>query len=204
MCIIIHKPEGANMPSRAELREHWRVNPHGAGFWIKIEDESKFAGCAYWAQKGFMDFEHFVETIEAFDIHPDEEAAFHFRYATAGRINRGATHPFPISQSPGKVEEDSFIARRAMMHNGTIGRLSGDRKYSDSQVFAMSVLYHARHKLNNAATLRKIEQVAAPSRLLIAVDGNTHRLGQWYQYQGRFYSKRPNVGTINFKRGKKK
>jgi len=177
MCIIVHKPRGAVFPAKGRLALYWLQNPDGAGFWVR-------RGSRYEAQKGFLNFKVFWSAIEAADIKRDEEAALHFRKKTAGRKNKGACHPFPLAQSPGRILKQDYSCRRIVMHNGTIKQYEGDRSFSDTQIFVMGVLYHARHVIYKRSIRERIAEIAGGSRLLISIDGETYRIGRWFKERG--------------------
>lgn len=82
MCVIIVKPAGVRMPSRAVLEAAAHCNPHGFGYVVP--------GRRYRT----LDAEKFLSSLESID--DNEPCIMHFRLATHGSKRVRNCHPFKI------------------------------------------------------------------------------------------------------------
>jgi predicted glutamine amidotransferase len=176
MCVIIHKPFGADIPSREVLQAAWELNPDGAGIAFRTNEKSLFT-----AKKGLMTFDAF---LGAFYSIPDCcEIVAHFRIGTSGGYTAQKTHPFPLSKDA-EALDNSFLSyekiSKALFHNGIVGAGAGG--LSDTQVLCKELCV----KSDNAI-LTALER-EAHSRFLYIHEKNVSRVGTWRKFDGCYYS----------------
>lgn len=149
MCII------AVQPPKLELRQEvldncWAGNDDGAGF-------------AY-AKDGNIIVIKELENKEKFETlyrshrakSPNAVFVLHWRVRTHGKVNRTNIHPFFVNKDV------------VMFHNGTISDMPHSEDYSDSYLFAKTVLSGLPHKFySNETILRMIHKWASPSRIAL-------------------------------------
>lgn len=109
-------------PSKKVLERCFDRNPHGAG--LAYPEKGKLV-----LKKGYFDFEDFYE--EFVKVSSRYPLMVHFRWASAGEINKENCHPFVINKDC------------AMVHNGTIWDFVPDpkkTKKSDTRLYVERVL----------------------------------------------------------------
>jgi len=97
MCIIVYKPWGIPMDFRT-LETCFENNPDGAGYMFPCEGRLLI-------KKGFFSFDDFSAAWDkSRKIHGDTlPVVFHFRIATAGKIDKANCHPHRIAHDLGFV-----------------------------------------------------------------------------------------------------
>ncbi len=108
MCVIIYKPEGVAIPSRALLDKAQSANPHGCGFCTPTK-----------SYKG-LSYNQFLKGLR--EVDPSEPLLIHFRLATHGSVKKSNCHPFYENQT-----DTQF------MHNGILYAINPDRDKTDSE-----------------------------------------------------------------------
>lgn len=98
MCIAIFKAPGKTL-SKEILQRCFERNPHGAGFAFAKNRKLRMA-------KGFFKFENFWKNFN--ENQEGNAAIVHFRFASAGVIDKRNCHPWRIDDN------------HAMIHNGTL------------------------------------------------------------------------------------
>lgn len=162
MCIIITKNSGINLPSKKVLKSCFNSNPDGAGI-MYCQDN------AVNIRKGFMSFKSFWQYHQDRKFDKDTAIVYHFRIATAGGINPGNCHPFPISNDDNLLKCLAVKGEEiAIVHNGIIPIKTPDH-LSDTQVFIKDILAGVRSELiaKNAAVLKLVELSTAGSRFAL-------------------------------------
>ncbi len=152
MCVIIHKPASAPIPSKL-FQQSWDSNPHGAGIMWRTKSGVK-------SIKGLMTLAAFNKAIV--DIPANVETAYHFRLATHGPIDKVNTHPWKVGK------------RSHMMHNGIIRGLDIDPEVSDSRLMADT--------LGDTATTSWWAVLALAgehNKFIIMAPNITYRTGEW-------------------------
>lgn len=179
MCIIVYKPCGIKMPRKADLRKCFEANPHGAGLmwaeggWVHI-------------RKGFMDFDSFYKTISRKDW-TSVPMVIHFRITTQGGVQKGLTHPFPVTGTYEGMRMLGLKARCAIAHNGIIGTTSdGAKDHNDTmrfvKDFAYPVLKENRYSDPDGVLSKGLGDIAFGSRLAIMFgDGKVELTGTWHK-----------------------
>ena len=108
MCVIIYKPVGVEIPSKALLNKAQYINPHGCGFCTPTQ-----------SYKG-LSYNQFLKKLSKVD--KSEPLLIHFRLATHGSIRKGNCHPFYDNQT-----DTQF------MHNGILYGVRPNKDLTDSE-----------------------------------------------------------------------
>lgn len=193
MCIICLSPAGVELPDEEDIKYMFKRNPDGAGFAIQGDLDGN-GGFKVKYQKGFMNVDDFLEALGPRDKLKDFTVAMHFRIKTHGNVDRGTTHPFPISNQYNelrKTEGEGPI----LFHNGTFAGLGGkaDPNSSDTQDFVIGVAtkYLSGARMPGAVAQAVVEQIVGYCRVLIMYEKENFpllKLGQWYEHKGNWYS----------------
>mgnify|MGYP001560333723 CR=1 FL=1 len=132
MCIIVVKPEKIALPKEKVLKNCFNSNPDGAGFaFTKNTTNYLF--------KGYFDFDKFYNDLTA-QVKKEYPCIIHFRIATAGKVDGGNCHPFPVTNKINILRQTKVITNKIMVvHNGIIQNES-HYKLSDTQVFIKDIL----------------------------------------------------------------
>lgn len=172
MCIIVVKPEGAEIPN-SNLYNMWMNNPHGAG--LMYAQNGKLM-----VNKGLMTFPQF---LSAYNKVADRKMVIHFRWRTHGPANQKLTHPFWIKQNIG------------MVHNGIIPSVKPRRKESDTSTYAWALQNRYRDPMVAMEDIAKRVEVLIDIGLskLVFMNGNgriqilNEQMGHWND-DGCWYS----------------
>lgn len=186
MCIICVKPTGVQMPDMETVNTCWYGNPDGAGI-------------AYWQpgdtaitlDKGFMKLKRLKKRLMELNLGEDALAILHFRYATHGATDQGATHPFPLSNKIEALRAISGQFPSAIAHNGVFGGMPCHSVLSDSQKFIAKILANSAivDNLDNPAIVALIEgYCGSSSKLAILKPGKLILVGEYEKDQGLLYS----------------
>ena len=135
MCIIAIKNKGINMPSAETLQTMFYNNPDGAGFMYAIDKK-------VYIRKGYMSFEEFNGAIDRLSSKYDIASlplVMHFRIATSGNVDKGTTHPFPVSSKRKILRRLKFTSDLAVVHNGIIP-ISAPKGMSDTMKYTAQKL----------------------------------------------------------------
>ena len=183
MCILVIKPKGKEMPSKKILRNCWENNPDGAGM-MYVKDGHVVI------DKGYMEFSDFWKAFRALKLTKNDIIIFHFRWATAGTIEPGNCHPFPLSDKISDLKALDVLCPVAVAHNGVIG--DGENDLSDTMVFVRDVLSDpaVQGNLDSEAVLSLITNSIGPSRMIfLDVTEKMILLGEgWIKDHGLIYS----------------
>lgn len=120
MCIIAFKEAGFAPLGEEVLKSCWDSNQDGAGFaYWNIEEQ------LWHVKKGFMTFDSFWNGYSGMNFTNDDIIACHFRVGTAGNLDGGNTHPFPICDNYDTMRVTEFSSNAVAIHNGVIGVADG-------------------------------------------------------------------------------
>ena len=136
MCVAIFKPKNVQVPDRNTLNRCFDKNPDGAGFAIYRNNKIEI-------HKGFMDFNSFYFNFLKSNPKKDENILIHFRIATHGLVDRGNTHPFPLTDDFEFMrKKDLYFNGKVLVHNGVfhyptdvVDKYDKFHKYSDTMLF---------------------------------------------------------------------
>lgn len=112
MCVIIYKAKGVEPMTNKEIGQAWNHNPDGAGLW---HNGKVFKS---------MDEKAFKERCKL--IKKDDEAVYHFRIATTGKVRKANCHPFNIGTG-------------ILFHNGVLP-FKPKEDITDSEYFGRYIL----------------------------------------------------------------
>lgn len=155
MCIICFKDSNIQKPSVETLEECFYNNPHGAGIAIMKKDHIKI-------KKGLMTFSAFLKANE--EVKDNDTVAYHFRIATSGGINKGLTHPFPVTNNEKILKATVSYPKAAFIHNGVIGK--GTKNLSDTALYVKDTLSHFNTLLSPKALKARLTVDTVGSRTI--------------------------------------
>jgi len=189
MCIIAVKPANIPLPTDKFIDDNWVENPDGAGIMF-IKHGTKEVTMI----KGFMEKKDLINSIKENKLTEADLLIIHFRWATSGKKNAPATHPFIIDKDKSISYSTTFVSEHDLFfaHNGVISELNNNHDESDTQIFATQFLPHISVKdiYNNDVIRQMISKFIDGSRLVFlhAKYGVT-LIGQWHDYNGLKLSK---------------
>ncbi len=201
MCLIVVKSRKLQFPPVDTLATAWKNNPDGFG--LAWSD-----GRRVHIRKGAMTLEQALELIATVPEPQQHDVVMHFRLATAGRIDAGNTHPFPISSSVTRLRQLNLDCNMALAHNGHIlsaidyntwdyyGEYESmvavpsfkARKLTDTQEFIQTHLAGLPPKiLTNEKVLALIRE-ATYSKFALLTPIKTYLIGEFREDKGILYS----------------
>ena len=185
MCQLIVKPSGVEFPKKEYLKNSYDANSDGIGVGFYRQGESKVT-----IVKGIKTLKKLNRFIKV-NLTKDDLVMIHFRFATAGKVDQGNTHPFPISSSVKELRKLQGSYDYIVAHNGVFPGLSGHEKLSDTQKFIRDVLSSPSvyERLDDPAMINLLNGYLLGSKL--AIFNSTSRyylLGHFIEDQGCFYS----------------
>lgn len=189
MCIIVLKPKGKgiNITFENHLYNCFINNPDGAGY--MYNDGKKVH-----VRKGFMTWKAFEdELVNVKRFAKETDIVFHFRYATHGSIEKGNTHPFPITSETGMLWKSELMCDAAIAHNGVISDCDGGKKskMSDTQIFVRDYLSHIPTEIILSKGVMKLIEMATTSKFAIMTPTEVKLLGGFVKEKnGCSYSNR--------------
>lgn len=119
MCVAIYKPHGIEIPSDKILKKCWDANSDGGGFAVLVQESKK--KYLWQVQKGYMTWTEWKTAFYEQEFEDSDTLFMHFRIKSAGAVEPGQTHPFPVCDDYAKMKELQFTAENIVMHNGTCG-----------------------------------------------------------------------------------
>lgn len=189
MCIIVAKNRGIEMPSKEILKNCFDFNSDGAGFMYVKNGKVHI-------NKGFMTFDKFYDALQKLNkIHDLKEHAIvmHFRISTAGNVDGGNCHPYPITTNENHLRKEHFVTDIGMAHNGIISQYSnGKGKLNDTQLFikeCVSVFKDlSKDFLKHQGVMRILEEIADSKLCFLDSHENIHLVGKFIEDNGVMYS----------------
>ena len=96
MCIICVSKSGIRQPDESTIRTMFHHNPHGAGYMFA-------RGGRVIIHKGFMNPDDYLRAIREEHFTAADSVVYHFRISTQAGVNPEMSHPFPLSNQPGRL-----------------------------------------------------------------------------------------------------
>ena len=186
MCIICVSKSGVRQPGEAAIRAMFLNNPHGAGYMVA-------RGGRVEIHKGFMRLDEYLRAIRTERFTPQDSVVYHFRISTQAGVNPEMTHPFPLSNQPGRLRRLDQICRIGVAHNGII-RLTSDpnnKRYSDTAIFVadyLSQILHTRADLRDRRKLSVVYQLAQSKFAIMDGGGYIATVGEFIHERGLLFS----------------
>ena len=186
MCIICASRSGVRQPGEATIRAMFLNNPHGAGYMFA-------RGGRVIIHKGFMNPDDYLRAIREEHFTAADSVVYHFRISTQAGINPSMTHPFPLSNQPGRLRRLDQSCRIGVAHNGII-RLTSDpsnERYSDTAIFITDYLSHIirrRADLRDQRVLDSIFQIAQSKFAIMDGGGYVATVGAFIHERGLLFS----------------
>ena len=185
MCVAIYKPAGIKTPDLDTLKLCWDANPDGAGMVFPSKQKCNMLEI----RKGYMDWESFAEGYNRLALDKMEELPLllHFRIATAGNVDAGNTHPFPISKYQNTLRLETLFARYALVHNGMLDNFKPENNViSDTMQFAIEI---ANTGCDPMRVFPNFKKLIGDSRMaLMDRNGTVQLLGRWIDFDGAMFS----------------
>lgn len=166
MCIIIVKPQGAQLPPFEIISRCAKRNPDGFGFAVP--------GRVFKS----MSFKRFYKELQSV-AKSEVPAVIHFRFATHGSIRLANCHPFR--------DENTGVS---FAHNGVLS-LVPDGDMTDSETAFRNVLLPEIENsgINSGKFKTAVSNVIGGSRFAFITDkGNIKMFGNYVRYSDCFYS----------------
>lgn len=159
------------MPTDAELKRAYMLNPHGCGFVSKTQH--------------FKSLNFYSFLMRLHNVPQDENCIIHFRYATNGSICKANCHPFT---------KRGF----SFAHNGILNiQTNGDR--TDSETAFRTIIYPAiqQYGFNSEELKLAIDNIIGFSKFAVMNEKGEIRLfGDFKPYDGRLYSNFRHLGRF--------
>lgn len=192
MCIIAIKKAGIDMIPASIMETMYENNSDGAGYMYAFDGKVHII-------KGFMKYDALINSLDKLnDKHnlKDLSIVFHFRISTAGRVDGGNCHPFPVTDDFNQLRKTHVNTNLAMAHNGVIHAFSPYNMndiYNDTQHFiasCVSYLYSLNADfLADERTAELFENIIDGSRLaFLDGEGKIRAFGDWIEIGGIMYS----------------
>jgi predicted glutamine amidotransferase len=182
MCLIAVKDKNKKLPDKTYLYNGYQNNPNGVGIAI-LKKGNPFIHI----KKDFKNFEEFWLYISK-NVKEEDLLIIHFRLATAGLVDIGNRHPFPITKNINLLRKSELYSRYAMVHNGVINKYSYHKKLSDSQKFIMDILTGVKHKLGYKPIKKLIGGFLNGDKLAIIANGELILIGKFTEDKGILWS----------------
>ena len=186
MCIICVSRSGVRQPGEATIRAMFLNNPHGAGYMFARDGRVEI-------RKGFMRLDEYLRAIREERFTAADSVVYHFRISTQAGVNPEMTHPFPLSNQPGRLRRLDQSCRIGVAHNGII-RLTSDpdnEHYSDTAIFITGYLSHIirrRADLRDQRKLNTIYQLAQSKFAIMDGGGYVATVGAFIHERGLLFS----------------
>ena len=193
MCIICVCKSGICQPDESTIRTMFHHNPHGAGYMFA-------RGGRVIIHKGFMNPDDYLRAIREEHFTAADSVVYHFRISTQAGVNPEMTHPFPLSNQPGRLRSLDQSCRIGVAHNGII-RLTSDpnnKRYSDTAIFVadyLSQILHTRADLRDRRKLSVVYQLAQSKFAIMDGGGYVATVGAFIHERGLLFS---NAGYREF------
>jgi hypothetical protein len=186
MCIIACKPIGSTMPSTNALKNCWAQNNDGAGFAYVRHGSSTVV-----IHKGFMKLKALLEALDLYNFGVNDMVVLHFRFATHGYVDKGNTHPFPLSSNIEDLRATTGQFNTVIAHNGVFGSMPEHETLSDTQKFIKGILCNPliKNNLSNPAVQELLRGYCGySSKLAILTPDDINLIGEFESHRGIAYS----------------
>ena len=186
MCIICVSKSGVRQPDENTIRTMFRHNPHGAGYMFARDGRVII-------HKGFMNPDEYLRAVRQEHFTAADSVVYHFRISTQAGVNPEMTHPFPLSNQPGRLRILDQSCRIGVAHNGII-RLTSDpdnERYSDTAIFIagyLSQILRTRSDLRDRRKLNTIYQLAQSKFAIMDCGGYIATVGEFIHERGLLFS----------------
>jgi hypothetical protein len=167
MCLIFVRTKQTEPLNYTALEQAYKDNPDGVGimWWDNGWKETRSIEVPY------AEVEQFLDKLEGRKL----TWAIHFRWATAGKVNKRNCHPFPIGKGA------------YLMHNGVLPYTPTRKERSDTWQFAQWVRTIGVEKFYQFEELFK--EATRGSRMLYALPNGALRYsGDWTHKPEGYYS----------------
>jgi hypothetical protein len=138
MCLIIVKKRGTKVTSelyKSISRSYALRNKDGFGFSIKKPNSDIYIS------KGYLNLKSFILAIKSHRPSTGDELMIHLRKVSAGKKNVENCHPYVCSDKHDEIiQEEGYVKKPVMSHNGTFIKYSYDKDHSDTYLFVKNVL----------------------------------------------------------------
>lgn len=187
MCIIVAKPSGIEFPNVETMENCFLYNNDGAGYMYNDKNTVHIV-------KGFMHIDNFLKHYKKIISSYDKSVpfVFHFRIGTHGKKRHYSTcHPFPVSNDYKIISAKNSTCDYGLAHNGIIGTIDFQSKYSDTMEFVKNILYPLYCKYPSIEDNKEIiGNILGNHNKLAIMDktGNIETFGEFINDKGILYS----------------
>ena len=206
MCVIIVKDKNGELPKKETLQNCFERNSHGAGF-MYVESGKVVIDKGYMNFKSF--YRHYTRLCKKFNNFENKNLVMHMRISTSGGIERGNTHPFPMSNSFKDMLKLYFRTDIGIAHNGIISAAKPSKeqeaqKINDTMVFIKAYLNSIHQDWNecfeNTAFVTGLSIITDSKLAILDKDDNLTLVGDFKNYDGAQYSNTSYEGVYYKKR----
>ena len=198
MCIIAAKPAGVAMPSEEKIENMWNRNSDGAGIMYAVGNKVHI-------EKGFMTYTSFNTKLDELrgKYNLDKlPVVMHFRITTHGGTKPENCHPFPITDSVGKLCKLNQTAQIGVAHNGIIDirprkGISDTMEYIASQLAPLSKAVPNFYK--NKHLMQMISNAIDSKMAFLTFGGKIYTIGDFIENGGVMYSNRSFERTTSWR-----
>lgn len=164
MCVICCSRKGAPQPTKDQITQMFRRNPHGAGYMVARDNTVHI-------HKGFMRLDDYLRQISLEHFTPDDVVVYHFRISTQAGVQPSMTQPFPLTGQLRLMTPLDVDCSCGVAHNGIIPMTSEENAhYSDTALFVaqyMPLIIRNVQDLENPRTARLLQELIGHSKLAI-------------------------------------
>lgn len=194
MCIIIVKKAGIKFPDNEILKNCWDANSDGAGYMIPKNGDVDI-------RKGFMKFNHMMDSLNSIPNKDDIPMILHFRITTHGGTSKANTHPFPVSSNEKLLRSTRVKTNLGVAHNGII-TIDNDLKLSDTMQFIKDELslFHVIKPswYKDIKSLDYIGKRIGSKLAIMDSKGYISTVGEFYDEDGILYSNYSYLGYTTY------
>ena len=171
MCVAVFKPKNIQLPSRQTLKNCFDRNRDGAGFALYRDNKIQI-------HKGFMDFDQFYNAFLNEKPKKQQNILIHFRIATHGLVDKGNTHPFPVTNNFQEMRNTNYsYDGKVLIHNGVfhypkqfMEKYDSNGKYSDTMVFSR-VLFDNLQNLKKQKAVQNLTKLGLQESIAMTLVG---------------------------------
>ncbi len=142
MCLIITKSKNVNLPEEKILNSAASTNKDGIGIALHKDNTNEIL-----IKKDFFSVIHLSKYLKE-NVKKEDSLIIHFRVATAGLVDEGNRHPFPITKVKEDMRKTILTTDFAVAHNGVLSQYNKHEIFSDTQKFIMDILADEEIKNN--------------------------------------------------------
>lgn len=187
MCIICVKNKGIAMPTKSVIETMFDNNNDGAGYMYNESGNVVI-------RKGFMTCQSLLDSLKEIKDINNKSVILHFRISTSGNVDKGACHPYPVTNDFKLLRATRTKTKLGIAHNGIISDYTPEfgSILNDTQTFIQEVvspLYDSNKLFLKDKRYLKMLEVLAGSKLAFMNErGKVTTIGNFEEVGGLLYS----------------